>query len=194
METSHPRSESGSHHTPDALFSQVYDRLKAMAGNQLAKGARGTLQTTALVHELYLRMAGREALAFETPMQFYAYAARAMRHLLADRARDRLTERAGGDWARVTLNDEVAAFALDSAEQALSFEQALKRLEATDERAARMVELVFFAGLTQDQAADVLGVNRRTISRDWRFARAFLKSQLETGDLSHSAGEARSSS
>ena len=185
--------ESDSPPTPDALFTQVYDRLKAMAGNQLAKGARGTLQTTALVHELYLRLAGREELRFDTPMQFYAYAARAMRHLLADRARDRVTERAGGDWARVTLNDEVAVFALDSAEQALSFEQALKRLEASDERAARMVELVFFAGLTQDQAADVLGVTRRTISRDWRFARAFLKTEFEFDALSHSGGETRSS-
>lgn len=184
--------ESSGAQTPDALFEQVYDRLKAMAGKQLARGARGTLQTTALVHELYLRLASREELRFDTPMQFYAYAARAMRHLLADRARDRLTERAGGDWARVTLNDELAAFALDSAEQALSFEQALKRLEASDERAARMVELVFFAGLTQDQAAEVLGITRRTISRDWRYARAFLKAEFENEPLSHPAAEARS--
>ena len=87
----------------DAMFTQVYERLKAMAGRRLSMGARGTLETTVLVHELYLRLSGNDALAFERPEQFFGYAARAMRHLLADRARDRLRQRAGGDWARVTL-------------------------------------------------------------------------------------------
>jgi RNA polymerase sigma factor (TIGR02999 family) len=162
----------------DEMFAAVYDRLKAIAGRQLARGARGTLDTTAVVHELYLKVSNRRDLAFERPQQFFSYAARALRHLLADRARERLRQRSGGDWARVTLNEETEHFAIDSAEEALAFEDVLKRLEATDARAARIVELNFFAGLTQDQVAEVLGLTRRTISRDWRFARAFLKAEL----------------
>ena len=162
----------------DEMFAAVYDRRKAMAGKQLARGARGTLDTTAVVHELYLRMSAKRDLRFEQPMQFFAYAARALRHLLADRARERLRQRAGGGWARVTMNDESDQFAIESAEEALGFEEVLARLEQTDARAARIVELTFFAGLTQEQIAEVLGLTRRTIGRDWRFARAFLKSEL----------------
>lgn len=164
---------------PDALFAEVYDRLKALAGSRLARGApQETLDTTALVHELYLRIGRNEALHFAHPARFFAYAARAMRHLLHDRARDRLRLRAGGDWLRVTLTGERAEFALDSAERALELEQALQKLEAADARAARVVELRYFAGLTLEQAAEVLELTRRTVDRDWRFARAFLKSEL----------------
>lgn len=163
----------------DAMFTQVYERLKAMAGRRLSMGARGTLETTVLVHELYLRLSGNDALAFERPEQFFGYAARAMRHLLADRARDRLRQRAGGDWARVTLTGADERLAIDSAEQALAIDEALRKLEQVDERAARVVELIWFAGLTHEQAASTLGLNRRTIERDWRFARAYLKSELD---------------
>jgi hypothetical protein len=106
----------------DAMFTQVYERLKAMAGRRLAMGSRGTLETTMLVHELYLRLSGNDGLAFERPEQFFGYAARAMRHLLADRARDRLRQRAGGDWARVTLTGADERLAIDSAEQALAID------------------------------------------------------------------------
>jgi RNA polymerase sigma factor (TIGR02999 family) len=162
----------------DEMFAAVYDRLKAMAGKQLARGARGTLDTTAVVHELYLRLSENRELRFEQPMQFFAYAARALRHLLADRARERLRQRAGGGWARVTMNAETDQLAIESAEEALEFEDVLGRLDRTDPRAARIVELIFFAGLTQEQIAEVLGLTRRTIGRDWRFARAFLRAEL----------------
>jgi RNA polymerase sigma factor (TIGR02999 family) len=164
----------------DAMFSAVYDRLKAMAGRQLSRGASTpTLNTTALVHDLYLRMAKGEELRFEHPAQFFAYAARAMRHLLADRARDRLRLRAGGDWLKVTLVDETGQYAVDSAEEALRLDAAIARLEAQDERAAKVVELRYFAGMSLEQVAEVLGLARRTVDRDWRFARAFLKNELE---------------
>lgn len=162
----------------DALFSEVYERLKAMAGRQLARGARGTLDTTGLVHDLYLRIGTNDGLAFDHPNQFFTYAARAMRHLLADRARDRLRQRAGGDWVRTTLTGSDYRLAIDSAEQALALDEALHRLAIEDARAARVVELICFAGLDQDQAADALGLARRTVGRDWRFARAFLKTEL----------------
>jgi RNA polymerase sigma factor (TIGR02999 family) len=105
-----------------------------------------------------------------------------MRHLLADRARGRLRQRAGGEWVRTTLTGSDGRLALDSAEQALELDDALKRLEAVDARAARVVELVCFAGLDHAQAAEALGIGVRTIARDWRFARAFLKSELGEPD------------
>ena len=163
----------------DALFTAVYDRLKAMAGSHLARNRGGsTLDTTALVHELYLRVSTQRELMFAKPVQFFAYAARAMRHLLADRARDRLRLRAGGAWMRVTLTGTDDRLAIDSAEQALALDEALKRLEQSDARAARVVELRYFAGLTPEQIAEALDVTRRTVDRDWRFARAFLKTEI----------------
>ena len=161
----------------DTLFGQVYERLKAMAGRQLAARSN-TLDATALVHELYLRIGGGRELAFDHPDQFFAYAARAMRHLLADRARDRQRQRAGGDWVRTTLTGSDWRLALDSADRALELDEAMRKLEALDARAAQVVELVCFAGLEHAQAAQVLGIAARTVARDWRFARAYLKSEL----------------
>lgn len=162
----------------DALFEAVYARLKAIAGKQLAGRENGSLNTTALVHELYVRVSSNRELVFSHPAQFFAYAARAMRHLLSDRARDRLRLKAGGDWQRVTFTGADAAVAIDSAEQALGLETALQQLESADERAAQVVELHYFAGLTLEQIAQMLELARRTIDRDWRFARAFLHDQL----------------
>ena len=163
----------------DALFDAVYARLKAMAGRQLAGRERGSIDTTALVHELYLRVTSRHELSFQHPAQFFAYAARAMRHLLCDRARDRLRQRAGGDWQKVTLTGGDQRLAIEDAEQALALDTALQQLERDDPRAARVVELRYFAGLSLEQIAEMLEVTRRTIDRDWRFARAFLHGQLD---------------
>lgn len=162
----------------DALFAEVYQRLKAMASRQLAVREHGTLDTTALVHELYLRVSANPALAFEQPAQFFAYAARAMRHLLCDRARHRLRQCTGGTWSRVTLDGGELRLALDSAEETLALDAALRRLAHVDARAARTVELRYFAGLSLEQVATTLGLARSTIDRDWRFARAFLHDQL----------------
>ncbi|HWG11222.1 MAG TPA: ECF-type sigma factor [Rhodanobacteraceae bacterium] len=163
----------------DALFVEVYARLKAMASRQLGGGRRhATLDTTELVHELYLRIGQLQQLHFQEPAQFFCYAARAMRHLLINRARDRLRLRAGGQWNRVTLDDRNLKLAIDTAEQALALDAALDALEQTDARAARVVELRYFAGLSLEQAAETLGLARRTIDRDWRFARAFIKARM----------------
>lgn len=174
-------SEKPAGSSTDALFVEVYARLKAMASRRLAGQRRnGTLDTTELVHELYLRMGDRPALQFQEPAQFFAYAARAMRHLLINRARDRLRLRAGGQWHRVTLDDDRSTqLAIDTAERALALDAALDALEHTDARAARVVELRYFAGLSLEQVAETLGLARRTIDRDWRFARAFIKARLD---------------
>ena len=163
----------------DAMFGAVYDRLKKMAGKRLStQGRAGTLDTTALVHELYLRVNAQGDLHFAHPSQFFTYAARAMRHVLADRARARLTQQAGGSWMQVTLTSSDERLAIDSAEEAIALDAALRRLEAVDARAAQVVELRYFAGLTSEQTADALGIARRTAHRDWEFAQAFLKTDL----------------
>lgn len=163
----------------DAMFTAVYDRLKSMARRRLRPGQRSvTLQTTSLVHELYLRMSTRDNLSFEHPAQFLTYAAHAIRHLLSDRAREYLSRRAGGDWLRVTLTGSDQNLVFDSAERALEFDAALDRLETADARSASVVELRYFAGLTQGEVADALNISARTAARDWEFARAFLKADL----------------
>jgi RNA polymerase sigma factor (TIGR02999 family) len=158
------------------LFAQVYDRLKAMASRQL-KGAQDSLSTTAMVHELYLRFGGR-ALSFGEQAEFFAYAARAMRHLLLDRARNRMRLHAGGGWHPTELSGSDTRLAVESAEQALALEAAIVKLEAAAPRAARVVELRYFAGLSIEQAAEALGIGHRTADRDWQFARAFLHAEL----------------
>lgn len=162
----------------DVRFEQVYDRLKAMASRRLGAGARHTLDTTAVVHELYLRLAREDGPRFATEAQLFAYVARAMRHLLMDRARDRLRLRAGGDWVRVTLDGIDARASIDSAEEALALDQALERLAEVDGRAARVLELRYFAGITAEETAAALGVSLRSVERDWQFARAWLHDAL----------------
>jgi len=162
----------------DALFDAVYARLKAMAARELDRREHATLDTTALVHELYLRIGKQSELTFAHPAQFFAYAARAMRHLLSDRARDRLRLRAGGELARITLTGSDMQLAIDSAEQALALDDALDRLARADARAAQVLELHYFAGLTVKQIAETLALATSTVDRDWRFARAFLKDAL----------------
>ena len=161
------------------MFAEVYQRLKAMAGKQLARSGPGaTLDTTGLVHDLYLRMNAQRELTFARRAQFFAYAARAMRNLLADHARAHLSLKGGGDLLRVTLTGENEELVIESAAHALALEEAVARLEKTDARAARVLELRYYAGLTVEQVAELLDVGSRTIDRDWRFAVAFLRSEI----------------
>lgn len=163
----------------DALFSEVYEQLRRLAHRQRRAGDGATLNTTALVHELYLRVSANPGLAFAQPAQFFAYAARAIRHLLCDRARARLRRRAnGGGWTTLVTDDGEVRVAIASAEETMALDAALARLAQVDARAARTVELRYFAGLSLEQIAQTLGLARRTVDRDWRFARAFLHDLL----------------
>jgi len=173
--TSEP--EANSAQPADALFTAVYARLKAMASQQLARVDGATLDTTALVHEVYVKICAGHELTFSNPVQFFDYAAQAMRHILVDRARQRLRFKRGGDVARVDL-DAAADVAETTAEYAIELDQALLQLERDDPRAARLVSLHYFAGLSLPQIATLLEVAPRTLSRDWRFARAFLHDLL----------------
>jgi RNA polymerase sigma factor (TIGR02999 family) len=158
----------------DALFAAVYDRLKAMASRQRARVSAGTLNTTALVHELYLKLNSTRELVFETPTQFFDYAAQAMRHILVDRARERMSLKRGGEDRVTDIDGSARQVAGDTAERTLELDAALRRLECEDARAARLVALHYFAGLSLPEIAGLTGVATRTLNRDWRFARAFL--------------------
>jgi RNA polymerase sigma factor (TIGR02999 family) len=163
----------------DPTFIVLYDRLKAMASRQrLRNGAPKTLCTTELVHEAYLRM-DKSNSRFEKEGQFFAYAARAMRHILADAARRRLQPKRGGDQARLELNDPLVDSVHVDSQLALQLDDALTALEREDPRAAQVVELHYFAGLDLQQVSETLGVARRTVDRDWRYARAFLAVLVE---------------
>ena len=162
----------------DALFSDVYGQLRRLARGQRVS-AHDTLNTTALVHELYLQMNRSEcARHFDDPRRFYAYAARAMRHLLVDRARARSRYKRGGDLLRVDLTDPAVDAVHGNPEQALALDAGLRRLELDDARAAQVVELHYFAGLPIERIAELLGASTRTIDRDWRYARAFLHAEF----------------
>jgi RNA polymerase sigma factor (TIGR02999 family) len=164
----------------DPIYADLYDRLKAMASRQrLRGGAPRTLCTTELVHEAYLRM-GESNFRYEQTAQFFAYAARAMRHILTDAARRRMQPKRGGDQARLTLSDPAVDSVLVDPQLALQLDEALVALEREDARAAQVVELHYFAGLDLQQVADTLGIARRTADRDWRYARAFLAARAGT--------------
>lgn len=177
-----PGADAESQASTNIAFETVYDRLKLLARHQLSSGPGNTLNTTALVHELYLRMEADRDIKFEQSAQYFAYAARAMRHLLINRARDRMRQKVGGDWVRVTTLSGAAdpALAMASAEQALAIDEALSQLEKFDPRAARVFELRYFTGLAAEQIGELLDITRRTVDRDWRFARAFLLGLLNS--------------
>lgn len=161
----------------DTLFVEVYDRLKQMARRQRVR-AGGSLSTTEIVHELYLRMGIGGEKHFARPMQFFAYAARAMRHLLVDSARRRMQIRLGGDQRRLSMTDPAVASAAFDPRLALELDDALTRLEADDQRAAQVVELHYFGGLAIAQIAELFDVALRTVDRDLRYARSFLAVHL----------------
>lgn len=162
---------------PAAAFEAAYERLKSMAHRELNRGQPGTINTTELVHELYLRLG--DELAFGAPDQFFAYAARAIRHILVDRARHRVSLKAGGDKKVVSLTDPAMNAVAADPELALMLDRALDELAVAHPRAAQVVELHYFAGLGLEQVAELLGVVRRTVDRDWRQARAYLLSQVD---------------
>jgi len=171
-------TELPSPRTTDELFTEVYARLKAMARRNAASVDGMLIEPTVLVHELYLRMNANHELTFSQPMQFFCYAAQAMRHLLLDLAHSHRSLRAGGQWLQITLTGRDESLVLDSADQIIALDRSLDRLAESDARAASVIELRYFAGLTSVQTAQALGISQRTADRDWLFAIAFLKTDL----------------
>lgn len=165
----------------DESFHQVYAELRQLARRELRRGSGNTLHTTELVHEAYVKMSRNDELSFASEGKFFRYAAMAMRHILVDRAVRRARVKFGGDSVRVDLEDADHLGAGSSSSLALHLDAALRELEKVDARAAQVVELHYFAGLSLVRVGELIGLNRRTIDRDWAFARAFLEAQIPDG-------------
>jgi len=163
----------------EELMPLVYQQLRRLARSQLARNKRHeTLNTTALVHEAYLKLQGGSAVDWQDRGHFYAICSRTMRRLIVDYARRRGAQKRGGDKAHVTLEPHHAALA-NEAEAWLAVDRALDVLGSFNERLTRVVECRFFAGLSEEETAEALGVSRRTVQRDWLRARAWLRKELE---------------
>ncbi|MEP6491691.1 MAG: ECF-type sigma factor [bacterium] len=172
------RIERGTSDDLDAIVPEVYDELREIAHRHLAHaGDAATLQTTALVHEAYLKLAHRSSGRWNDRAHFLAVAAVAMRHILTDRARARITTKRGGAYQPITLDDDVMAMD-DQPSALLQVNDALDRLAALDARLARVVECRFFGGLTNEEIAEALGITERTVERDWAKARMLLREAL----------------
>jgi RNA polymerase sigma-70 factor (ECF subfamily) len=168
---------AGDSSASDRLISIVYRELHLLAGRQLQRERQGhTLQTTALVHEAYLRLVGSE-IPWSDRRHFFAVAARAMRRVLVDHARARAREKRGGNVDVVTLNDQIASASGDTMDVA-ALDEALERLGLFDDRKARVVELHFFGGLTYDETAETLEISAATVHRELRLAKAWLYREL----------------
>jgi RNA polymerase sigma factor (TIGR02999 family) len=172
-------ARSGDRKALDQLYPIVYQDLRGVAHRALSGGRPGdTLNTTALVHEAYLKLHGASSFLPQDRRHFFAIAARAMRQIVVDHARGRAAQKRGGSLQRVDL-DAATIAGDDSGAALLALEDALQKLGELDERLARVVELRFFGGLTVEETADVLDVDPRTVKRDWRKARAMLYLTLE---------------
>jgi RNA polymerase sigma factor (TIGR02999 family) len=167
------------HGNPEAageLLPLVYDELRKLAAQRLAHEKPGqTLQATALVHEAYLRLVDTdEAKAWNSRGHFFAAAAEAMRRILVENARRKKSARAGGDHRRVALSDVEPAIEYPRVDL-LALDEALALLEAKDRRKADLIKLRYFAGLTNAQAAEVLGISASTADNDWAYAKTWLR-------------------
>jgi RNA polymerase sigma factor (TIGR02999 family) len=161
----------------DRLMPLVYEELHRLASRSM-RGERSdhTLQTTALVHEAYLRLAGAEV-EWRDRVHFFATAARVMRRILVDHAKAKRRRKRGGGAKKVSL-DQVALVGPEPPQDLLALDEALSRLEARDERKCRVVECRFFAGMTHEETAAALGVSPATVDRELRMAKAWLSREL----------------
>ena len=160
----------------DRAFAAYYPELKKIAHARLrGSGLDGSMQTTALVHDSYLRLAaGRPGLAFGDRLQFFAYSSRVLRSIVVDVVREQRALRRGGDRELVTLDTAAGEGLAPEAADVESLNDALEDLARLDPALARLVEMRFFGGMSEDEIADALGVSARTVSREWKKARALL--------------------
>lgn len=171
------------------LLPLVYGELRLLAASKMAREAAGhTLQPTALVHEAYLRLVDGKEIDWDNRGHFFAAAAEAMRRILIENARRRNSLKRGGNYARNDLleGDAAQEFSADAAglgsgglDDLLDLDQALTKLAAEEPEAAKLVELRYFAGLTVEQAARTMGISPRTAKRNWAYARAWLRREMD---------------
>ncbi len=162
----------------DELMPVVYDELKQLAHRHMARERPGhTLGTTALVHEAYLKLVDGARVEWRDRAHFFALASRAMRHILIDYARTRNREKRGGGLAAVPL-DDASSIAVDDIEDLIALDDALRKLEAVNERQCRVVEYRFFGAMSVKETAEALGISEASVKRDWSITRAWLNQEL----------------
>jgi len=170
----------GNREALEGLLPLVYEELHRQAANFLRRERAGhTLQTTALIHETYLKLVDQRDVNWQSRTHFFAIAASLMRRILVDYARSKKREKRGGDAIRLTLNEEAMNVAAqERSVDLMALDEALTRLEKMDEQQSRVVELRYFSGLTLDETADALNVSRTTVATDWAMAKAWLHREL----------------
>jgi RNA polymerase sigma factor (TIGR02999 family) len=173
--------ERGDPHAADQLLPLVYDELRRLAARKMAREAPDhTLDATALVHEAYVRLVGPgEDRQWDSRGHFFAAAAEAMRRILIENARRKRSTKHGGGLARQELQESDAVVEPADHGKLLALDEALTKLACAEPEVARLVELRYFAGLTNDQAAMALGVSARTAKRHWAYARAWLRREMD---------------
>jgi RNA polymerase sigma-70 factor, ECF subfamily len=172
--------QAGNRQAADQLIERVYPELKKIAGAYLQRERIGhTLAPTALVHELYLKLSVSGPLAVQNRTHFFALAAQSLRHLLVDYARRYRAQKRGGPEGRIAFGAAEWGFETNP-EELLSVHEALTELAQLEARLAQVVELRYFGGLQEEEVAQVLGLSKITVQRDWRAARAWLRSRLKT--------------
>ena len=176
--------ENGDPQAAGRLLPLVYQELRRLAQRKMSQEAAGqTLQPTALVHEAFLRLVGDEDIKqWDSRGHFFVAAAEAMRRILIENARRKKTLKRGGEMARCELRDDDAMLQASDSETLLALDEALTRLATVDQQLARLVELRYFTGLTIDETAKVLDVSPRTTKRNWAYARAWLRREMEGTD------------
>jgi RNA polymerase sigma factor (TIGR02999 family) len=163
----------------DQLLPFVYDELHRQASRYLRRERSDhTLQTTALIHEAYLKLIDQREVQWQNRAHFFAVAAQAMRRILVDYARTRKREKRGGDDVKLQLDEAINVSSGEKSIDLVALDEALTRLSKFDERQARVVELRYFSGMTEEETAEVLGTSPATVRRDWNMAKAWLHSQL----------------
>ena len=166
----------------DELMPLVYDELRRLAARHMRGERPGhTLQTSDLVNEAYLRLAGHEEIQWQNRAHFFAVAAQAMRRILVDHARRRGNRKRGGGMHRVAL-DEALIVSDERAAEVVALDDALARMAEIDPRKSQLVELRFFGGLSIEEAAEVLKVSPGTVMRDWTFVKAWLRKEIAGGE------------
>jgi RNA polymerase sigma factor (TIGR02999 family) len=175
------QAEKGDSRAAARLLPLVYDELRKLAAARMAHEASGhTLQPTALVHEAWLRLGGDRQADWQNRAHFFSAAAEAMRRILIDRARSRHARRHGGGQARVNIDDiELAAAETANDDQFLAIHEALEKFAARDAQKAELVKLRYFLGLTNDQAAQALGISEPMAKRWWTYSRAWLLQEIK---------------
>lgn len=163
----------------DSLMPLVYDELRRQASRYLRRERSGhTLQTTALIHEAYIKLVGQEHVRWQNRSHFFAIASQAMRRILVDHARTRHRDKRGGAASDLPLDEAFQIGAPQKSVDLVALDEALQQLEQLDKRQARIVELRYFSGLTNDETAEVLGISNATVRNDWSMAKAWLYEQL----------------